>query len=40
MPQLLRIRGVATEAAARKIGERFGDGSVDGKMQAHVIIAS
>jgi ubiquinone/menaquinone biosynthesis C-methylase UbiE len=30
----------ATEAAARKIGERFGDGPVDGKMQAHVIIAS
>jgi SAM-dependent methyltransferase len=30
----------ATETAARKIGERFGDGSVDGKMQAHVIIAS
>jgi len=30
----------ATEAAARKIGERFGDRSIDGKMQAHVIIAS
>jgi ubiquinone/menaquinone biosynthesis C-methylase UbiE len=30
----------ATEAAARKIGEHFGDGPVDGKMQAHLIIAS
>jgi ubiquinone/menaquinone biosynthesis C-methylase UbiE len=30
----------ATEAAARKLGERFGSGAVDGKMQAHVIVAS
>src|SRR5215813_3459592 len=30
----------ATELAGRRIRERFGDGSVDGKMQAHVIIAS
>jgi ubiquinone/menaquinone biosynthesis C-methylase UbiE len=30
----------ATETAARKIAERFGEGPVDGKMQAHVIIAS
>ena len=29
----------ATAAAARKISERFGDGPVDGKMQAHVITA-
>ena len=30
----------ATAAAARRISERFGDGPVDGKMQAHVITAS
>jgi SAM-dependent methyltransferase len=29
----------ATEAAARRISERFGDGPVDGKIQAHVITA-
>jgi SAM-dependent methyltransferase len=29
----------ATEAAARGISERFGDGPVDGKIQAHVITA-
>ena len=29
----------ATEAAARRIGERFGDGPVDGKIQAHVVTA-
>jgi ubiquinone/menaquinone biosynthesis C-methylase UbiE len=29
----------ATAAAARRISERFGDGPVDGKMQAHVITA-
>jgi ubiquinone/menaquinone biosynthesis C-methylase UbiE len=29
----------ATAAAARKISERFGDGPVDGKIQAHVITA-
>jgi ubiquinone/menaquinone biosynthesis C-methylase UbiE len=30
----------ATEAAARKISARFGNGPVDGMMQAHVITAS
>ncbi len=30
----------ATEEAARRIGERFGLGPVDGKIQAHVIIAN
>jgi SAM-dependent methyltransferase len=30
----------ATAAAARKISERFGDGPVDGKIQAHVITAT
>jgi ubiquinone/menaquinone biosynthesis C-methylase UbiE len=30
----------ATEAAAAKIGARFGNGPVDGMMQAHVITAS
>jgi ubiquinone/menaquinone biosynthesis C-methylase UbiE len=29
----------ATEAAARRIGERFGNGPVDGKIQAHIIAA-
>ena len=29
----------ATAAAARRISEQFGDGPVDGKMQAHVITA-
>jgi SAM-dependent methyltransferase len=29
----------ATEAAARRISERFGGGPVDGKIQAHVITA-
>jgi len=29
----------ATEAAARGIGERYGNGPVDGKIQAHVVIA-
>jgi SAM-dependent methyltransferase len=31
--------GEATQAAARRISERFGDGPVDGKIQAHVITA-
>jgi SAM-dependent methyltransferase len=30
----------ATEAATRRISERFGKGPVDGKIQAHVITAS
>lgn len=30
----------ATEAAARRIGERFGNGPVDGKIQAHIFTAS
>lgn len=30
----------ATEAASRRISERFGDGPVDGKIQAHVITAT
>ena len=29
-----------TEAAAAKIGARFGSGPVDGMIQAHVITAS
>jgi hypothetical protein len=29
-----------TEAAASRIGARFGNGPVDGMMQAHVITAS
>jgi hypothetical protein len=29
-----------TEAAAAKIGARFGNGPVDGMIQAHVITAS
>jgi SAM-dependent methyltransferase len=29
----------ATEAAARRIAERFGEGPVDGKIQAHVVTA-
>ena len=29
--------GEATDAAARAIGERFGHGAVDGKIQAHVV---
>lgn len=33
-----RLREV-TEAAARRISEQFGDGPVDGKIQAHVITA-
>jgi hypothetical protein len=30
----------ATEAAASKISAQFGNGPVDGKIQAHVITAS
>jgi hypothetical protein len=30
----------ATELAARRIAARFGDGPVDGKIQAHIITAS
>jgi SAM-dependent methyltransferase len=32
--------GEATDAAARAIAARFGDGPFEGRMQAHVIIAS
>jgi hypothetical protein len=31
--------GVATEVAAEAIARRFGRGSVDGKIQAHVVTA-
>jgi hypothetical protein len=29
----------ATNAAAALIGKRFGDGAVEGRIQAHVVIA-
>jgi hypothetical protein len=29
----------ATEVAAQAIGRRFGHGAVDGKIQAHVVLA-